>query len=111
MAVSLQAHNYTPEQLALQNKRLGIFRAKQQRREAPANWTIREDINWLNMAKNLANPASFYVWVSRLYDYNKGILFRYMLINQSKFSVEVLEEYNKFLAIKGEPSRYQIPIQ
>ena len=57
----------------------------------------REAIQFLNMAKNLRDDDTFYLWITKLYRFNKPLTLRYMKKEGSRFNAQNKSFYNAFL--------------
>jgi len=65
-------------------------------------------IEFLSMTKNLKDDNTFYVWIGKLFQFDKGMTIRYMKFNESKFQrLENRALYNNLLSLNN-LSRFQI---
>jgi len=68
----------------------------------------KERIPWLqhilyfnSMAKNAKDNASFYVWIAKLWEYDKGLTVKYMNIHGNEYSPANREIYHNLLKSNG----------
>jgi len=63
--------------------------------------SVRDNIMFFAMAKNLKDGPSFRVWVAKLWEFDFGLTVKYMRRHAADFSDESIAYFNEMLAING----------
>ena len=63
--------------------------------------SIRDNIEFFSMARNLKPGPSFEVWVTKLWEYDFGLTVKYMKRHKDQFTAENIDLFNRLLTLNG----------
>jgi hypothetical protein len=69
--------------------------------------SIRDNIMFFAMAKNLKDGPSFQVWIAKLWEFDFGLTVKYMRRHAGEFSPESIDYFNEMLTVNGK-ERYAL---
>ena len=69
--------------------------------------SIRDNIMFFAMARNLTDGPLFYVWIAKLWEFDLGLTVKYMRRHADEFSDENIDYFNEMLKINGK-ERYLV---
>ena len=69
--------------------------------------SVRDNIMFFAMAKNLVEGPSFYVWIAKLWEFDFGLTVKYMRKHSGEFSRESVAYFNDMLKVNGK-ERYAL---
>ena len=69
--------------------------------------SVRDNIMFFAMAKNLTDGPGFKVWLTKLWEYDFGLTVKYMRFHAHEFSDESIAYFNDLLTLNGK-ARYRL---
>jgi len=63
--------------------------------------SIRDNIAFFAMARNLKDGPAFRVWIAKLWEFDFGLTVKYMRRHRDSFNEESIAYFNEMLTVNG----------